>query len=402
MRKLAQILVASLGFGAATATAAAADRPNFVWIISEDNSHHYLEHFFPGGAPTPNIVKMAQHGITYDHAFSNAPVCSVARSTLITACYAPRIGTQYHRRSAMAPMPEGVRMFPAYLRDAGYYTTNLSKTDYNATPGADVWDASSKSAHWRNRKAGQPFFHKVSYAQSHEGTLHFTRQQMATQKTLTDPASVPLPPYHPDTPTFRYTHARYRDNIRTIDGLVGRVLGQLEADGELENTFVFYFGDHGGVLPRSKGYAYDSGLHVPLVVRVPENFKQLVDAKLGARAQGFVSFIDFGPTLLNIAGIAPPAGIDGKPFLGKGIAWDEVERRDTSFGYADRFDEKYDLVRSLRKGKFTYQRNYQRFNFDSLQNDYRYKMLAYQEWRELYLSGKPAPAAPAKKKNVKP
>ena len=142
-------------------------KPNFVWIISEDNSIHYLDHFFPNGADTPNIKNMATNGVTFDNAFSNAPVCSVARSTLITSCYAPRIGAQYHRKSMVAPMPEGLKMFPSYLRDKGYYTTNRSKTDYNLKQGKGVWDQSSRKAHWRNRKSGQPFFHKASYAISH-------------------------------------------------------------------------------------------------------------------------------------------------------------------------------------------------------------------------------------------
>jgi arylsulfatase A-like enzyme len=362
----------------------AADRPNFVWIISEDNSIHYLDHFFPGGADTPHIKALAANGITYDHAFSNSPVCSVARSTLITGCYAPRIGTQYHRRSAMAPMPDGVRMFPAYLRaQHGYYTTNRSKTDYNAKPGKGVWDESSNKAHWRKRKPGQPFFHKASYAISHESSLHFSAQSMAGQPTRHDPAKVKLPPYHPDTPTLRYTHARYLDNIVKIDDVVGRVLAELKEDGLLEDTFVFYFGDHGGVLPRGKGYAYESGLHVPLVVRVPKNFRHLVKEKSGSRQKGFVGFIDFGPTVLNLAGADIPKKIDGRPFLGKGAL-----TRDFTFGYADRFDEKYDLVRWVRKGRFSYQRNYQPFNFDSLQNDYRYKQLAYREWRQLYRAGR--------------
>ena len=145
------------------ALANATEKPNFVWIISEDNSIHYLDHFFPGGADTPNIKKMAQHGITFDNAFSNAPVCSVARSTLITGCYAPRIGTQYHRKTLMVPMPEGVRMFPSYLRDKGYYTTNRSKTDYNVVPGKGVWHESSGKAHWRKRKEGQPEKHLNYY-----------------------------------------------------------------------------------------------------------------------------------------------------------------------------------------------------------------------------------------------
>ena len=122
------------------------------------------------------------------------------------------------------------------------------------------------------------------------------------KETKTPVGEVKLHPYHPDTPTFRYTHARYYDRIELIDELIGGVLKKLEQDGVLEDTFVFYFGDHGGVLPRGKGYAYESGLHVPLVVRIPQNFKNLVDFQRSTRTDGFVSFIDFGPTILNLAG----------------------------------------------------------------------------------------------------
>ena len=359
------------------------DKPNFVWIISEDNSIHYLNHFFPDGADTPNIKKMAMHGVTFDNAFSNAPVCSVARSTLITSCYAPRIGSQYHRRSVMAPMPEGLKMFPAYLKEIGYYTTNRSKTDYNLIQGKGVWDQSSRKAHWKNRKNNQPFFHKASYAISHESSLHFKKEAIKNQPTEHDPGKVKLAPYHPDTKTFRYTQARYHDNIVKIDNVVGGIIDELKNDGLLENTFVFYFGDHGGVLPRSKGYAFETGLHVPLVVRIPKNFKHLVKYSTNYREAGFVEFIDFGPTLLNLAGIKIPDEIDGIPFMGKGS-----KTRKFTFNYADRFDEKYDFVRWIRKGRYSYQRNFQPFNFDALQNDYRYKQLAFTEWRDLFQQGK--------------
>ncbi len=366
-------------------TALAADKPNFVWLISEDNSKHFLKLFDRHGAETPHIAKLAQQGLIFDHAFSNSPVCSVARTTLMTGCYAPRIGTQYHRRSVMVPMPDGLRMFPAYLREAGYYTTNNRKKDYNAIEGQGVWDQSSGSATWRNRQAGQPFFHMQSFGATHESSLHFSRAAMK-QLTQTNPDSVFIAPYHPDTPTFRYTYARYHDRIRQVDQQIGQVVDQLAADGLLEDTFVFYFGDHGGVLPRGKGYAYESGLHVPLVVRVPANWRHLVDAQPGSRVPGFVSFIDFGPTLLHLAGLRVPPQVDGHPFLGPGISMSEVNGRDEALGYADRFDEKYDLVRTLRKGNFEYVRSYQPFNFDGLQNNYRYKMLAYAEWRSLYLT----------------
>lgn len=369
------------------AISTAAERPNIVWLISEDNSHHYLRLFDEHGAETPRIAELAAHGLQFDHAFSNSPVCSVARTTLITGCYAPRIGTQFHRRSVSVPMPPELKMFPAYLRDAGYYTTNNQKKDYNAdeTPGA--WDESSRTASWRQREPGQPFFHMQSFTTTHESSLHFSRAAYDSEPTKTDPDSVFLAPYHPDTPLFRYTVAKYHDNIQAVDKQIGAVVDQLAEDGVLEDTFIFYFGDHGGVLPRGKGYAYESGLHVPLVVRVPDNFRQLAGRELRSHVQGFVEFIDFGPTVLKLAGLPIPEQVDGRPFLGEGIDAVEVDARDEAFGYADRFDEKYDLVRTLRKGRYEYVRSYQPFNFDGLQNNYRYIMLAYREWRELYLAG---------------
>ncbi len=370
----------------------AADRPNFVWLISEDNSKHYLRLFDEHGAETPHIARLAADGLLFEHAFSNSPVCSVARTTLITGCYAPRIGTQFHRRLRTVPLPGNLRMFPAYLREAGYHTTNRQKKDYNAVEGAGVWDESSAQATWRDRRAGQPFFHMRSFGTTHESSLHFSEAEMQAEATETDPDQAKLAPYHPDTPTFRYTVARYHDRIRQMDGQIGEVVSQLEEDGLLEDTFVFYFGDHGGVLPRSKGYIYESGLHVPLVVRVPENWRHIVDARPGSHVTGFVSFVDFGPTLLNLAGLSIPQEMDGRPFLGNGVSLSDVNAREEAFGYADRFDEKYDFVRTWRSGRFKYMRSYQPFNFDALQNNYRYRMLAYAEWRELFHAGKLNPA----------
>lgn len=368
---------------------AADPQPNFVWIVSEDNSKHYLKLFDEGGTETPQIAKLAEDGLLFTRAFSNSPVCSVARTTLATGCYAPRIGTQYHRRSKLAAMPEGLEMFPAYLKAAGYFTTNNSKKDYNAIEGEGVWDDSSNQADWRKRSSPvQPFFHMESHGQTHESSLHFSQGQYESMQTETDPDTVALQEYFPDTDLFRATAAKYRDNHKIIDDIVGKTVEKLREDGLLEDTFIFYFGDHGGVLPRSKGYIYESGVHVPLVVRIPEKWKHLVDAQRGDVVNGFVSFIDFGPTLLKLAGLEVPGQMDGKPFLGKGVSMDEVNARDTAFSHADRFDEKYDMVRALRTGKWKYIRNYQPFYPDGLQNNYRYKMLAYSEWRDLYKAKK--------------
>lgn len=372
------------------ATTAVADdaRPNIVWIVTEDNSPDWLRLYNPeGGAPMPNIEQLAERGLVFNHAFSNAPVCSVARSTIISGCYAPRVGAQYHRRMELVPLPVGLKMFPQYLRDAGYYATNNSKEDYNFIKAGSPWDESSGKATYRNRMDDQPFFHVQNYTTTHESRLHFSAEQMANEKTVTDPDSIEVFPYHPDTPTFRYTYARQLDQHRKVDAEIGTFLKQLESDGLLDDTIIFYYGDHGGVLPRGKGYAYESGLHVPMVVAFPPKWQHLAPTAAGTRVDGFVSFVDLAPTVLHLAGIDVPEQMDGRPFVGTGISLDDLNARQTAFGYADRFDEKYDLVRTWRNGDFKYIRNYQPFNVDSLHNDYRYKMLAYQQWREMYEAG---------------
>jgi len=376
------LIVVIAALGTINAGSFAAERPNIVWFTSEDNSIHFSRLYSEDGIAMPAIESLAEHGLVFEHAFSNAPGCSVARTTLLTGAHAPRIGTQNHRRSALVPIPDGGRMYPWYLQQSGYYTTNNSKTDYNVIT-ADGWDESSPQAIWRNRDEGQPFFHVQNTTLTHESSLHFTEEEMASTENITPSDSVSLFPYFPDTPTFRYTHARYLDNHVRVDNYFADYIQMLDEDGVMDDTFIFYFGDHGGVLPRGKGYAYENGLHVPLIVYVPENWKHLVDAEYGSRIDGFVSFTDFAPTVLKLAGIDIPSHMDGRAFLGSGISLDEVNGRDEAFGYADRFDEKIDHVRSMRKGDIKYIRNYQPFNIDGLWNEYRYRMLAYSEWWEL-------------------
>ncbi|MEH0152697.1 sulfatase [Limibacter armeniacum] len=359
-------------------------QPNIVWITSEDNSKHYMKLFDENGVSTPHIESLAAHGLIFNRAFSNSPVCSVARSTMISGSYAPRLGTQYHRKLEKVPMPDSHNMFPAYLQKAGYYTTNNSKEDYNFIKGDEVWNESSKKASWKNRKEGQPFFHVSNIGISHEGSMHFSEEEMMQKGTKTHENSFKVQPNHPDTKIFRYTNAYYRDKIVEMDTKVGQIVSELKKDGLLENTFIFYFGDHGGVLPGSKGYLYETGLHVPMVVHIPEKYKHLIDMKAGSTVNGFISFIDLAPTVLNLAGIKVPEGMDGKPFLGKGVSASEVNKRDEVFSYADRFDEKYDLVRAVRKGKYKYIRSYEPFNIDGLMNNYRFNQLAYKEWQLLY------------------
>lgn len=367
-------------------------KPNFLWLISEDNSKHFLKLYNKHGAAMPNVEKLAQHGLIFDNALSNAPVCSTARTTLATGAYGPRIGTQFHRPAQKINLPHGLTVFSTQLQNAGYYTTNNAKLDYNFIEDNKEWDESSKKAQWQNRKPNQPFFHMQTWKDTHEHKLHFPLTDVDNVATKHDPKTVELFPIYPNTELFRYTQARYLDAHQIVDKKIGDVMAKLEEEGELENTFVFYFGDHGGVLPASKGYIYERGLSIPLVVRIPKNFQHLVAQDMqnvsNKRVSGTVSFIDFGPTLLKLAGLNKAKQHDGSAFIGKDISLASVNKRDTSFSYEDRMDEKYDFVRAIRKGKFKYVRRYLPHYPDALFSEYRYKQAAANEWKDLYRQGK--------------
>ena len=332
-------------------------KPNIVWIVTEDNSIHYMNLYNAGGAEMPAVASLASEGVVFDNAFSNAPVCSVARSTIITGVYAPRIGTQYHRRMSKVKLPDDVKPLPVYLKQAGYYTTNNAKEDYNFIKEGEIWNESSGKATYKNRNEGQPFFHVQNLHNTHEGQLHFDKEHLENALKTNNLDSIKPFPYHPDTPTFRYTQSLLHSHHKDVDKEIAKIISDLENEGLLDDTIIFYYGDHGGVLPRSKGYIYESGLNVPMVVRVPEKFKKLSPFKSGSRTSSFVEFVDLVPTVLSLAGIKVPKSVDGKPFLGKKLKKSKIERQNVTFGYADRFDEKYDLVRSVRKGKFKYIRN---------------------------------------------
>ena len=368
------------------------ERPNFVWYMTEDLSKHYLKLYNEdgNGAPSPNLEKMAKEGIIFDNAFSNAPVSSAARSTLFTSCYGTRLGISLHRKSRLVDLPEDINMFPTYLRRAGYHTSNASKTDYNCQTDNEAWDIiNGKIGDWRKRKdKNQPFFHVRTNAVTHEGHLHFTLDDFKNKKTETDPNSVSIHPIHPDTPLFRYTYATFYDCIMESDRELGKLINMLKEDGELDNTFIFYFGDNGGSLPGTKGYTNELGLNVPLVVYVPEKWRKLLPVKIGEHTKGFVSFVDLGPTIMHLAGIDIPQNIDGTPVLGKDISKKDMESKNTAYCYGDRYDEAYAINRTYRKGNIKYSRNFLPHHPKSLYVGYRYKQAAFREWSDMYNAGK--------------
>ena len=367
------------------------ERPNILWFMTEDVSTHYLAHFNDGrGAATPHVERLAQHGVTFTNAYSCAPVSSAARTTLITGCYAPSFEGAFHRTLSPAAMPEGLHMFPAYLRQAGYYTCNAHKTDYNVVLDKTAWDEVKGSLEsWINRPdKTQPFFLMRTTMTTHESRVQFAEKVMNKKKTANSPKDVYLHPGFPDTPLMRYTYATFYDRINESDHELGEIIDILEKNGELDNTFIFYFGDNGGALPGTKGYTNDIGIHVPLVVYVPEKWKHKVNYAYGSREEGLVSFVDFAPTVLSLAGVPIPRRMDGKPFLVKEV---DMENRQV-YGYGDRYDECYAFNRSIRRGWFRYARNYQPHHARSLFAYFRYRQAAFREWKNLFEAGKLTPA----------
>ena len=278
----------------------AAERPNILWITSEDHGPH-LGAYGDDYADTPNLDALARRGMLYRHAWSTAPVCAPARTTIISGVYPPSSGAQ-HMRSRVR-LPGSIKLYPQYLREAGYYCTNNSKEDYNIEKPGRVWDESSGEAHWRKRGAEQPFFAVFNFTQSHESQI-----RARPPKLKHDPAKVRVPAYHPDTPEVRLDWAQYYDKVSEVDALAGNVLSELAADGLAEDTIVFFYAAHGPGMPRGKRWTYNSGLHVPLIVYVPEKYHGLAGLgyKPGGESDRLVGFIDLAPTVLSLAGIEPP------------------------------------------------------------------------------------------------
>ncbi len=367
-------------YGAARKALGAGDegrkRPNILWIVSEDNGP-FLGCYGDAYATTPNLDRLAAEGVLYRHAYANAPVCAPARCTIISGMYPTSLGTQHMR--SQYDVPEHVRMFPQYLREAGYYCTNNSKRDYNRPQPDGVWDESSREATYQNRPEGQPFFAVFNIGISHESSIHKTSEELQH-----DAAEAPLPPYHPDTPEIRHDWAQYYDKITAMDARVGELLAELDESGLADDTIVFYYADHGGVLPRSKRFLYDTGIHVPFIVRLPEAFQHLSADHAGTETSRLVSFVDLAPTILGLAGVPVPEHMQGGAFLGQ----QAVDGPEYVFSFRGRMDERYDLSHSVHAGRYHYIRNYHPHRIYGQHLRYLWRAPSTRSWEMEYTEGR--------------
>lgn len=367
--------------------------PNILWLVAEDLSP-YIPAYGDSTIVTPNLDRLAAEGVTYTNVFSPSPVCAPSRFAIATGIY-PSRGGGHHMRTGpwyrywtdeeleqrgnpgaarpkglpdyeAVPPPE-VRMHGEYLRKAGYYCTNNAKEDYQFRRSPTVWDENGREAHWKNRKPGQPFFAIFNFEVTHESRI-WRKQEDSLWVDPDLPVSVP--PYLPDNKIGQQDVRRMYSNILEMDHQVGAVLLELEETGELENTVIFWYSDHGGPLPRQKRLVYDSGIKLPLIVRYPNKWQA------GTRDHQLVSFLDFKPTILSLAGISVPDYVDGRSFI------EPLSKRPPHkyvHAAADRFDEKYDMVRAVHDSRFKYIKNFMPEKSYYLAVSYREQMSVMKE-----------------------
>jgi N-sulfoglucosamine sulfohydrolase len=359
-------------------------RPNILWISCEDISSN-LGCYGDEYASTPNLDKLATEGVRYTHAFTPAGVCAVVRTGMITGMYPISFGGQHMR--SVVPFPEGVRPFPEYLREAGYFCTNKSKTDYQSKVNlAQVWDRQGNThSDWRERKAGQPFFSVINLTCSHESQIRHGEKTHAAilnrlqphQRHDADAAAEFLPPIYPNTSEARKDWAWYSDNISEMDRQVGEILERLDADRLTENTVVIFWSDHGRGLPRGKRWIYDSGVRVPVIVRWPGQLPA------GTANDELVSTEDLTATTLSLAGVTPKEYMHGRVILGEAKA----SAPEMLFFHRDRMDEAYELMRAARDHRFKYIRNYEPERTYAQHIDYMDMMPTLVDLRRMHAAG---------------
>jgi len=332
----------------------AADRPNILWLTSEDNDSQWLGCYGNQQAQTPHLDQLARESVLFTSFFSNAPVCAVARSTILNGVHAPVQGTQHMR--SRHPIPDEIKPYVTYLREAGYYCTNASKTDYNFL-GNDkaLWDECSSQAHYENREEEQPFFAIFNLTHSHESSLFAGKIQqrradgLLPKTTRLSPSEVFLPPYLPDLPEIRSDIATYYDVITLLDANIGERLSELKQAGLAEDTIVFYYADHGGILPRGKRYLTDTGVKLSLI------------------------------------GLDTPSYMSGRALFGTKRA--EPAAQNEIWLYADRFDEIYGMRRGLTDGRWKYIRRFSPQLPAAPYSYFQFSQAGWRSWQKAWQDG---------------
>ncbi|ANH83578.1 sulfatase [Niabella ginsenosidivorans] len=354
-------------FSCCTLTAWCQQKPNVLWVTIEDTSPEFIGCYGNKAAHTPNIDQLAKEGVRFTNAFSTGTVCSPSRTAIITGVKTYCTGTGHHRSAF--PVPEFMKGFPYYLQQAGYYTTNSAKTDYNVSNESaytkEAWNESNVKTGWWNRKPGQPFFAVFNFNASHQSntmTNPYDRYEKAILSHLDKDEIVAdnafeMPPFYHDTPEMRKEMARVYNSLSLTDKRIGELLARLKADGLMDSTIIVFYGDHGEGIPRGKTNGIRFGFRVPFVIWFPKMYQHLSPWGTGVVSSELIDFTDLAPTMLSLAGGQIPGYMTGRAFMG--------HQRQAPPKYlnlsSDRSDNGPDLVRAVTDGHYFYARNFMPF-----------------------------------------
>ena len=308
------------------------------------------------------------------------PVCAPSRSAIITGMYPNSIGTgnqraysyyraerEEHEKQLGFPFysskfAEKIKPFTQILRENGYYTSNNDKEDYNFKLTNEAWDDSSSNASWENREADKPFFSVFNFGITHESQIWLRDKQVLK----VNPIDIKVPPFFPNDSITRHSMAVNYSNILEADKQIGIIIKRLKEQNLYDNSYIFFYSDHGGPFPRHKRAIYETGSKVPMIIKFPKS----INIK-DKRNRDLLNFIDFAPTILSIAGIDIPDIYQGRAFLG---SKKNKNKRKYLFTASDRFDEIPEKIRAVKSTRYKYIRNY---NIDiphAFNNKYRSQM----------------------------
>ncbi|MGK6350995.1 sulfatase-like hydrolase/transferase [Parapedobacter sp. DT-150] len=330
-------------------------RPNIIWLMAEDMSLD-LSCYGMEAAKTPHLDQLAASGWRFTNCFATSPICSPSRSAMLTGVHQTAINAAHHRSNRQLPLPEDVKPFTYWLREAGY-TCVLGndlvkgkgrKIDCNfKTSPLGEWDGKENFGLFDKYDEllpeDQPFFSQIQLDVTHRGD--WWDEIRAASASPTDPDSVVLPPYIADNAINRLDWAKYLDQIAYMDTEVGNLIQSLKRKGLYENTVIIFIGDNGRCNIRGKGYLHDSGIHVPLIIHWPQGIRE------AAVREEVVSTLDLTATILALADAEMPAYLDGSSVMQADFS------REYVYSARDLWDEVMDKSRSLTSSRFKYIRN---------------------------------------------
>lgn len=331
-------------------------QPNILFILSEDMSTD-LACYGMQAVKTPVLDELAATGIQYMNAFGTNSICSPSRSNMMTGVHQNRINAQHHRSNRKIPLKAPYKPITSYLREAGYTCIIGNKKINKTSKKIDVnfkhnmlgpWDGTQQFGLFDKKDiieiSDQPFFAQVTLNVTHRGDWWKDTRNQSTHKV--NPKEVVLPPHYADTPEIRMDWAKYLDQVEKMDDQVGILLDELETKGIRDNTIIIFMADNGRCNIRGKGYLYDPGLRLPLLVNWPAKISG------GKKDERLVASVDVAATILDAAGVSLPEYMTAKSILNP-----IKEEREYVYSARDLWDEILEQSRAISTKKFRYIKN---------------------------------------------